>query len=333
MVTAEEESHSLLEALTAGADDFIAKSAEFEVLEARIRAQLRRKQLTDENRQIREQILRAEIEASQARAAAHLTESRVAIERAEILDAANAELRDLNRMKTEFIASVSHELRTPLTSIRGYTEILRDDVAPGTELGLHALEVIDRNVQRLLTMVEDLLALARIDGSGAALQRGTLDLAVLVANACKVLLPTCGAASVRIVSEVVGPLTVDGEPALLERALFNVLSNAVKFSHRGGTVVITGAVHQDRVVITVRDTGVGIPADELPQIFTRFFRSEADAAHSVPGAGLGLAVVQESVQRHGGRVSVDSDLGIGTTVTLDLPASRPAGPTSREPTA
>jgi DNA-binding response OmpR family regulator/anti-sigma regulatory factor (Ser/Thr protein kinase) len=322
MVTAEEEPHSLLEALTAGADDFIAKSAEFEVLEARIRAQLRRKQLTDENRQIREQILRAEIEAIQARAEAHLTESRAAIERAEILDAANADLRDLNRLKSEFIASVSHELRTPLTSICGYTEILRDATATGTDFGVHALEVIDRNAQRLLSMVEDLLVLARIDAPRSALQPVTLDLALLVGNACEVLAPACSAASVRIVTEVTGPLTVDGEAAPLERALLNVLSNAVKFSHRGGTVVVTGAVREDRVVLTVRDTGIGIPARELSRIFTRFFRSDADTAHRVPGAGLGLAVVQESVQRHGGRVSADSSPGSGTTVTLSLPLSR-----------
>jgi two-component system, NtrC family, sensor kinase len=321
MVTGVDGTDSLLDALSTGADDYISKSGEIEVLEARIRAQLRRKQFTDENRTMREQLLRAQIEAAEARTVAQQAQIHAALDRERALNVANAELRELDRLKTQFIASVSHELRTPLTSIRGYIEILLDTAQADGDPCVNMFEVIDRNAQRLLNLVEDLLVLAKNDAPVAAVESSTMDLTHLVENAIAVLAPVCLRASVEIINTIDVPLPVDGDRIGLERVLLNVLSNAVKFSNTGDTVVVRGGVVQEHVVVTISDTGIGIPADELPHVFTRFFRSDADAAHSIPGTGLGLAVVHETVHLHGGAVSVESTVGRGTTVTVRLPLS------------
>jgi signal transduction histidine kinase len=243
-------------------------------------------------------------------------------ERAESLDKANSELREVDRLKTNFVASVSHELRTPLTSIRGYAELLLDDVA-AEPAGQQArmLGIIDRNARRLLSLVEDLLLLSNLDSKTLDRRVETVDLADLAEGAVIVMEPMLTTAEVRVETELAGPLRVQGDRSQLERVLFNLLSNAIKFSHRGDCVTIGGRLEADKVVVTVRDTGIGVPADELPKLFTRFFRSAADEAHSIPGTGLGLAVVREIIENHDGVVTMDSTAGVGSTVTLILPAS------------
>ena len=242
-------------------------------------------------------------------------------ERAEHLDLANAELREVDRLKTEFVASVSHELRTPLTSIRGYAELLLDD-APEDEKNQQTrmLGIIDRNARRLLSLVEDLLLLSKVDSKTLAHRVEPVDLAELADGAVVVLQPAVEAAGVTIRFELVRPMTVQGDRSQLERVLFNLLSNAIKFSLRGHTVTIGGRVEPEQVVLTVQDTGIGVPADELPKLFTRFFRSAADEAHNIPGTGLGLAVVREIIENHGGVVTMDSSPGVGSTVTVTLPS-------------
>jgi signal transduction histidine kinase len=243
-------------------------------------------------------------------------------QRAESLDQANAELREVDRLKTNFVASVSHELRTPLTSIRGYAELLLDD-APEDENDQQTrmLSIIDRNARRLLSLVEDLLLLSKMDSKTLERKVETVDLAELCDGAAVVLEPSLRVAEVTIVTELERPLRVDGDRSQLERVLFNLLSNAIKFSHRGHSVTIGGRVEAGEVVLTVRDTGIGVPADEMPKLFTRFFRSAADEAHSIPGTGLGLSVVREIVENHGGQVTMDSTQGEGSTVTVTLPSS------------
>ncbi len=244
-------------------------------------------------------------------------------ERAERLDAANAELREVDRLKTEFVASVSHELRTPLTSIRGYAELLLDEVE-GDETSQQGrmLDVIDRNARRLLNLIEDLLLLSKVDSKTLAHQVEPIDLVELVEGAVVVLQPTNESAGVAVVTELAGPLPIEGDRSQLERVLFNLLTNAVKFSHAGGTVTIGGRADGDEVVLTVADHGLGVSAEELPRLFTRFFRSASDEAHNIPGTGLGLAVVREIVENHDGQVTMDSTLGEGSTVTVRLPLRR-----------
>lgn len=242
-------------------------------------------------------------------------------ERAEHLDVVNAELREVDRLKTEFVASVSHELRTPLTSIRGYAELLLDD-APDEAVNQQTrmLSIIDRNARRLLSLVEDLLLLSQVDSQTLAHRVEPVDLADLADGAVVVLQPAAETAEVTVVVDVARPLPVQGDRSQLERVIFNLLSNAIKFSRAGHSVTIGGRVDPGKVVLTVRDTGIGVPADELPKLFTRFFRSAADEAHNIPGTGLGLAVVREIVENHGGVVKMESTLGEGSTVTVTLPS-------------
>jgi len=126
-------------------------------------------------------------------------------------------------------------------------------------------------------------------------------------------------------------MVVHGDRSQLERVLFNLLSNAIKFSRRGHSVTISGRVDPGQVVLAIQDTGIGVPADELPKLFTRFFRSAADEAHNIPGTGLGLAVVREIIENHGGVVTMESVLGEGSTVTVTLPLPASVPVTSETP--
>jgi signal transduction histidine kinase len=231
------------------------------------------------------------------------------------------ELRELDRLKGEFVATVSHELRTPLTSISGYAELLlMSDIE---EQQRKMIEVIDRNSRRLLTLVEDLLTLSRVDSGALARMDEDVDLSELIGAAASVLSPALDAAGVRVEAEVAPELpTVLGNRSQLERVLLNLMSNALKFSDSGAAITVRANLVDDDVEFSVEDTGMGIPADEHPQLFTRFFRTAEARRRAIQGTGLGLAVVREIVERHHGVVSVRSALGEGTTMTVSLPAPR-----------
>jgi signal transduction histidine kinase len=247
-------------------------------------------------------------------------------ERADRLDHANAELRELDRLKTDFVASVSHELRTPLTSICGYAEMLGDaSVATLGEIEQRMVEVINRNGHRLLSLIEDLLILSRIEADGYTCGDDPVDVAELIQIVQSVLKPAVDTAGVELSVEISNELpTIRGDRDQLERVLLNLLSNGIKFSLRGGTVVLRASMEGDEMLLAVEDTGIGISPDDLPKLFTRFYRSSEAQHRAIPGTGLGLAVVHGVVERHGGRIEVDSMLGAGTTVTVRLP-SRPSG--------
>ncbi len=263
----------------------------------------------------------------QKRVEADLRRARTELEaRNQELDVANAELREVDRLKTEFVASVSHELRTPLTSIRGYAELLLDEAEGADSQTTKMLDIIDRNARRLLNLVEDLLLLSKIDSRTLTHEAVEVDLADLSEGALLVLKPSAETANVSLKLEMDGELPVLGDRGQLERVLLNLLSNAVKFSNEGGRVIVRGTVEGEasdqQVVIRVIDSGLGVSAEELPKLFNRFFRSASDAAHKIPGTGLGLAVVREIVENHGGSVTMDSVLGQGSTVTVRLPVRR-----------
>jgi len=231
------------------------------------------------------------------------------------------ELRELDRLKGEFVATVSHELRTPLTSISGYAELLL--VGEISEQQRRMVEVIDRNSRRLLTLVEDLLTLSRVDSGAFARMDEVIDLAELVGSAASVLSPALDSAGVQVEALVPPGLpAVLGNRSQLERVLLNLMSNALKFSERGAAITIRAELVMDDVQLSVEDTGMGIPAEEHPQLFTRFFRTAEARRRAIQGTGLGLAVVREIVERHHGAVGVRSALGEGTTMTVSLPAPR-----------
>ncbi|WP_445444933.1 sensor histidine kinase [Clavibacter sp. km3a] len=241
-----------------------------------------------------------------------------------------ARLEALDRSKSDIIGTVSHEMRTPLTSISGYVELVLDgeggDVPDDAK---DMLRVVDRNARRLQSLVADMLTMTRLD-AGERPAMAPLDVATLVRRAAESLRPFADARRVDLAVGDAGPATVEGDAGQLERVLTNVIENAVKFTPAGGTVSVelhaaTGPTGRPAVMVVVADTGMGIPADALPQVFDRFFRAANAQSEVVPGTGLGLAIVREIVQAHGGEVTVSSVLGEGTTFRIALPAQRGAG--------
>ena len=234
------------------------------------------------------------------------------------LGAQNERLRELDRLKDEFVALVSHELRTPLTSIIGYIQLLRDERASGLDTD-HFAEVIERNAERLLRLVGDLLFLSQMQAGKLTLELHDTNLADLAVDAVEEARPEAERKHLTLIlSAAAGPcLAVD--PTRIAQLLGNLIANAVKFTPDGGTVEVTLAVEGDEAVLSVTDTGIGVPAADRERIFERFYRTEAATQRVIPGSGLGLTISQAIVHAHQGTISVRSDGEHGSTFTVRLP--------------
>ncbi|WP_457110186.1 PAS domain-containing sensor histidine kinase [Marmoricola sp. URHA0025 HA25] len=232
------------------------------------------------------------------------------------------ELEQLDRMRTEFVATVSHELRTPLTSIIGELELLEDgDLGELSADQARGVEMIGRNSGRLLTLIEDLLTLSHIDTTAIQLHRRATLVEHLVEDVGGQVGPAAAAKSVALtVACRPGTGSVVGDRDQLDRALLNLLTNAVKFTPPGGSVSLDARRDGADLVLTVADTGLGIPVEEQDQLFTQFFRSSVATRMAIQGTGLGLVIVKRIVEEHGGTISLVSAPGVGTTVTVRLPA-------------
>jgi two-component system, OmpR family, phosphate regulon sensor histidine kinase PhoR len=231
------------------------------------------------------------------------------------------QLRTLNQTKSDFFATVSHELRAPLTSIEGYLEMLRDeDAGPVSAAQERMLETIGRNAVRLRNLVEDLFTLSKIESGGSQAVLRPVNLVDVVRDAAQVAAPSVTGTGLTLA--VICPddgLVVNGDVSLLDRVLMNLLSNAVKFTSPGGRIRLTAARDGDVAVLTVSDTGIGIPDKDKEALFGRFFRASNAVRRSIPGSGLGLAIVSSIVAEHDGTVTVQSAEGVGTTFTVRLP--------------
>ena len=236
-----------------------------------------------------------------------------------LLSEQNDRLRELDRLKDEFVSLVSHELRTPLTSIRGYVELLLDD-----HWGLSAdqrrfLEIVDRNSARLLELVADLLFLAQIDAGKLAIEVATVDLNQVVEECVETSSPAADVRGIRLGAHLDPVPEIQGDRARLAQVLDNLVSNAVKFTPSGGRVDVRLRADGDAAVLEVKDSGLGIPEAEQAQLFERFFRSSTATAQAIPGTGLGLTITKAIVDRHGGLIEVESAEDLGTTVRVRLP--------------
>jgi PAS domain S-box-containing protein len=241
------------------------------------------------------------------------------------LSAQNERLRELDRLKDEFVALVSHELRTPLTSIIGYIQLLRDERASGLDTD-HFAEVIERNAERLLRLVGDLLFLSQMQSGQLALELRDTDLASLAVEAVDEARPEAQRKHVDLDLSAAAVPRLAVDPTRIAQLLGNLISNAVKFTPDGGKVGVTLAVEGGEAVLSVADTGIGIRAADRERIFERFFRTEAATRRVIPGSGLGLTISQAIVQAHGGTITVRSDEEHGSIFTVRLPlglGSRP----------
>ncbi|HVU78037.1 MAG TPA: ATP-binding protein [Gaiellaceae bacterium] len=235
------------------------------------------------------------------------------------LERQNAQLREIDRMKDQFVALVSHELRTPLTSIRGYLELLAEDGGALSEEQLHFLATIDRNAQRLQGIVGDLLFCAQVESGRFSLSCAPVELASIVAESVEAARPAADGRDVALVVVDGAVPPVSGDRARLAQVVDNFVCNAVKFTGSGGTVTVATRLAGGRAELEISDTGMGIPADELPHLFERFFRAERATTKSIPGTGLGLTISQAIVDAHGGAIEVSSEEGVGTSFRIRLP--------------
>ena len=229
-------------------------------------------------------------------------------------------LTELDEAKTRFVSSVSHELRTPLTSILGYLQFLQEAANELATEHREMLGVIDRNSHRLLALIEDLLTQSRIESGTFKLALKPTDIARVVDNVFTAMRPEAKDRRLKLkacIDPAVG--LVMGDDEQLERLLLNLVSNSLKFTSEGG-VNVSAHREGDEVVLTVTDTGVGIPADEVPNLFRPFFRS-SNADNIAPGTGLGLAIVKAIVDEHRGTIAVESKQGAGTAIFVRLPGA------------
>jgi signal transduction histidine kinase len=228
--------------------------------------------------------------------------------------------REVSRLKDEFVGLISHELRTPLSSILGYLELMRDeDDVQLSEQQLGFLDVAERNANRLLRLVGDLLFTAQVESGTFRLNEHAQPLAPILAASVESARPVADAAGIVMVLDATEDCIVNADAVRLGQGCDNLISNAIKFTPRGGTVTVGVGESGSSAVITVADTGMGIAADELDQLFSRFFRTTTATRNAVPGVGLGLVITRAIARAHGGDMGVTSVEGVGTTFSMTLP--------------
>jgi PAS domain S-box-containing protein len=230
----------------------------------------------------------------------------------------NERLRELDRMKDDFVASVSHELRTPLTSIRGYLELVREDGGLDEEQD-RMLGIVDRNADRLLGLVTDLLFIAEVDAGKLKLERHRVQLGDVAGESVEAASPHARVAEIELNLDADDQLVVDGDRARLAQVFDNLISNAIKFTPAGGRIDVRVFRSDAAAVVEVSDTGSGIPEEEREHLFERFFRTSGAIRAAVQGTGLGLAIVVAIAASHGGTVRCESAEGGGAKFLVSLP--------------
>jgi two-component system phosphate regulon sensor histidine kinase PhoR len=225
--------------------------------------------------------------------------------------------RRYDNLRREFVATVSHELRTPLTMIQGYVETLLEGAWKEERSAPEFLAIIDRNVKRLSAIVRDLLDLSRLESGARPLQLVPVELAGLLDGIRTAFKPL--ASKRRQEFRIVGSGVVPMDESLVERALSNLVENAMKYTPDGGWVELRAKLESGRLLFEVEDNGPGIPDEDLPRIFERFYRVDKSRSRDLGGTGLGLSIVKHVAQLHGGSVSVRSTVGKGTVFSLEWP--------------
>jgi signal transduction histidine kinase len=306
MLTSVEDRDAIIEGLSAGADDYIAKSGDFELLRARVLAQIRRKQFEGESRIVRERLLRAELESAEARSAQRIAEARA--ELVSELEAKNEELES-------FSYSVAHDLRAPLRSLDGFSLALLEDYSEKLDVeGRQFLQYIREGAQQMATLIDDLLALSRVTRS--EFRRERVDLSEIAQAIVERLRQTQPERSVEIT--IAEGLVEEADPHLLVIVLENLLGNAWKYTgKRAQTRIEVGAsLHGNSRAFFVRDNGAGFDMAYASKLFGVFQRLHSP--REFEGTGIGLATVQRIIRRHGGRIWAEAEVDRGATFHFAL---------------
>ncbi|MFA5385815.1 MAG: ATP-binding protein [Eubacteriales bacterium] len=234
--------------------------------------------------------------------------------------------KKLEDMRTEFVANVSHELRTPLTSIRGFLETLLEGKVEDQATIRRFLEIINRETARLTRLIDDLLNLSKIEERQVVHRWQSVQLLDTVNKAIVMFQAQAKEQNLELVTELPAELpVVRGDPDMLAQVLINLVDNAVKFTPSGGRITIRAGANEGNVRIDVEDTGIGIPPENLPRIFERFYRVEKSRSRELGGIGVGLAIVKHIIRAHGGKTGVESVVGKGSKFTFTLPIDEKKG--------
>ncbi len=233
-----------------------------------------------------------------------------------------AQVKRARQAQQDFLANISHELRTPLTSIRGFSQAIMDGTANTPELAAHVAGIIHEEAGRLSRMVDELLDLARIESGQMTMERERLDLGGIIRAVAERFSIRAHEAGISLEVTVEPLPTVIGDGDRLAQVLTNLIDNAIKYTPSGGTISVCAAPDGDGVKITVSDTGEGIPEEELPRLFERFYRvDKSRSRRDRGGVGLGLAISREIVIAHGGTIGAENVPGAGARFTVWLPAA------------
>jgi two-component system phosphate regulon sensor histidine kinase PhoR len=230
------------------------------------------------------------------------------------------ELRRLESLRRDFVANASHELRTPIAAVRSATETLRWGALDDRVAAIRFLDIIERNAQRLQSLVEDMLELSKLESNEFKLKRERVELQRVIPIVLALFRERAEKKGVRLFAELPAALpAVDGDPRALEHVLSNLVDNAVKYCPPGTRILVGASADVDRVRLVVSDTGPGIAPEHLPRVFERFYRVDAGRSRELGGTGLGLSIVKHMVEAMRGKVSVESAVGHGSTFSVALP--------------
>lgn len=232
------------------------------------------------------------------------------------------EIKELEQMRTDFVANVSHELRTPLTSIKGFVETLLDGAIEDKRLAKHFLDIINEESNRLSRLINDILTLSRLEDRNTGVNKVPVPVEMdeVINSIATMLHPQMKEKEIELKTDIANNLPViQADRDMMGQLLINLLDNAIKYTPAGGRIRVEAHADHPGIKVTVSDSGIGIPAESLPRLFERFYRVDKARSREMGGTGLGLAIVKHILEQHGGSIDVKSELGRGTTFTFYLP--------------